>query len=363
MRQAWQAFLRDEGGEFEAGRLRDFGNANRELQVTTAGNVLCDLGQYGLILAHGADAGAFLQGQLSNDFAPVSGGRSHQLAALCTPKGRVRALVRGFRRGDNLFLRLPQALVEPTVAALKRFILRSKVSLAVADDALLRFGLAGPKAGEWLTAALGCAPAPGEVLEVGALSVLGYGGCRPRFEVYGDTLEPMQRLWRVLRAQAAPAGGEAWETLETLCGLPEVYLATVETFVPQQINLDAEAVDGVSFSKGCYPGQEVVARLHYLGRPSRRMALLRKPGGDRPAPGDALADADGAGVAEVVRAAPHPDSGWAVLAVVRTPPEADPTRAPEPEGLRHAGAGPELVLRPLPLPYPLPEPLKTDRTA
>ena len=327
----------------DSSHVAHFGNPDQELSLALTGEIIADLGHRGLIAVMGEEAETFLQNLLSNDVRQVSEARS-QLTSLNTPKGRMLALMRLFRREGVYYLSLPRKLVEPTLKRLRMYVLRSKVTLESAGEALARFGLSGERAEQLLREAWGEPPAAAdEVRTEGGVTVVRVPGPTPRFELFGE-LEPMQKLWQRLDVHAVPAGTQCWELLDTLAGLPEIYPETVEAFVPQMANL--ERVGGVSFKKGCYPGQEVVARMHYLGKPNRRMALLRAEDADGAAPGQSVFGADPEQSAgEVVRAATHPDGGILLLAVLRL-------AAFEGDAL-HLGTadGPQLIR--LPLPYSL----------
>ncbi len=145
------------------------------------------------------------------------------------------------------------------------------------------------------------------------MTALRWPGSPERFLVcVGDEAAPA--LWAALSARACPASASVWRLLDIDAGLPTIYAPTLEAFVPQMVNL--ELVDGVSFHKGCYPGQEIVARMHYLGKASRRMYRLGAAGSP-PAPGTPLLDADGREVGNVVDAQAADSSGCRLLAVVQ----------------------------------------------
>ncbi len=341
----WRDFLRDAGAEFDDGTVADFGNPERERRMAVTGNVFCDLSHYGLIAARGEDAGAFLHAQLTNDVAGLGPGDS-RLAAYCDPKGRMLAVLRLFRRGDEYRLRLPGALTESVVDRLRRFVLRSRVSLEV-DAELARVGVSGPRAEELVAAAAGAAPSgAGRVLQSREATIVGVPGVHPRFEIYAPPAA-MRGIWDSLNVHAAPVGAAVWRLLEIQAGLPVVHPETAGRFVPQMANL--HRVDGVSFRKGCYPGQEVVARMQYLGKLKRHMILAHAAAAREPRPGDPLFAPDtGAGtdVGAVVDAAPAPDGGYLLLAVVQIASAAGEVRLWD-------AAGPLLLARPLP--YPLEE--------
>ena len=319
MKPEWKAFLIDNGAEFGDDNdyeVQSFGNPERERRVTLSGNVICDLSHKGLMQVYGADARTFLQNQLTNDINRVDE-RHSVLAAHCNPKGRVLALFRVFQRGDTFYLSTSRDVLEDSLQRLQKYVLMSKVTLEDANDALVRLGLSGPQAEEELQAAgLTVPEGDGGVEQVAGYSVIRLPGLFPRFEIYGE-LEPMQRLWDKLNVRCAPVGAPAWRLLEIMAGIPLVVKATEGLFVPQMINLDL--IDGVSFTKGCYPGQEIVARTRYLGKLKRRMYRLHFDTDQLPAPGTPLyspADETRQPIGHIVSAAPHPDGGVAALAVV-----------------------------------------------
>jgi len=315
MKPEWKAFLSDYGAEFSDQRVESFGNPERERQVVTTGEVICDLSHSGLIGAYGGEAQQFLQGQLTNDVAAVDSNHS-QLSAYCTPKGRMLATFRLFWRKDTYYMRMPREVLEPTLQRLQMFVLMSRVTLEDASDALVRFGLSGPGAEQELREAVGGVPAAAdEAYTTSECTVIRAQGPHPRFELYGE-LDPMRRLWERLNVRAAPVGAFGWSLLDILAGVPTVYTQTREAFVPQMANLDR--LGGVSFNKGCYPGQEVVARMHYLGRLKRRTYRAHAGPATLPAPGDPVAGGpSGEAVGTVVAAEWHPDGGAELLAVLQ----------------------------------------------
>ena len=316
MKPEWKEFLADAGAEFDDGCVATFGNPERERRMTTTGLVFCDLSHFGMIAAYGADAESFLQNQLTNDVRKVDAGHS-QLNAYCTPKGRMLAFFRLFRRGDTYYLRMPREVTEPTLERLRKFVLMSKVTLEDGSDALVRIGVSGTAAPEELTAALGKVPqGPEDVVTAGDITAIRVPGVLPRFEIYGE-LEAMKSLWNKLNVRGAPIGAPNWKLLDILAGIPNVYTETQEAFVPQMANL--ELIDGVSFKKGCYPGQEIVARMQYLGKLKRRMYRLHGGGSQPPAPGTDIFLAGKAEepVGKVVDAELHPDGGFDLLGVIQ----------------------------------------------
>ncbi len=312
MDSRWQAFLEDAGAVIEDGRVAHFGNPAREIRIGTTGNLITDLSHLGFLTATGDDAAGFLQGQLTNDITEVDAARS-QLSGYCNPQGRLLAILRIFLREQAYHLELPRALVDSTLERLRKYVLMSKVALEDGGDCLVRMGCAGPGAEEELKAVTGKIPEGiDEVVSTEGLTLIRIPGPVPRFTIYGKT-PAMEKLWSSLDVRCAPVGPQVWERLDILAGLPAIAPETVAEFVPQYVNLDR--VGGVSFSKGCYTGQEIIARLHYRGKTKRRMTRLHIACDEPPAPGTPLyapRQAQAAGI--VVRAAPCPDGGCDALA-------------------------------------------------
>jgi hypothetical protein len=186
-----------------------------------------------------------------------------------------------------------------------------------AGASLIQAGLAGPNALSLLQETLGVAPDQiDEVVQQADITVIRVPGVSPRFELYGN-VEAMTALWGQLAPRVTLAGAEPWRLLDILAGIPNIYSATTEAFVPQMINL--QLLDGVSFRKGCYTGQEIVARTQHLGRLKRRMYRAHIESPIPPKASDVLfspqADANQP-AGTIVDACRHPDGGYEVLAVV-----------------------------------------------
>ncbi len=210
------------------------------------------LTDWGVIRAQGADAASFLHGQLTQDFALLD--RDHaRLAGFCTAKGRLLATMVGWKQGDeDILLALPVETLAATLKRLSMFVLRAKCKLSDASSEFAVYGLLGtPPAEAWTLT-------------------------RDRDAVQ-IALPGAGRALRVQPAAApAPAGSamtaDDWAFAEAEAGLAWVRGATVEAFVPQMINF--EVLGGVSFKKGCYPGQEIVARSQYRGTLKRRLQVF-----------------------------------------------------------------------------------------
>jgi folate-binding protein YgfZ len=345
MKTDWKDFLTDAGAEFGDGLVMHYGNPERECEVALSGLVFSDLSHLGVIAVHGRDAADFLQSQLSNDVSRIDEG-SHQLAAYCTPKGRVIGLFRLFRQGDTYYLRLPADTLETVLQRLRLFVLRADVTLEDASENFVRIGISGEDASEELMNVAGGLPEEThQAVHTDSLSILRVPGIEPCYEVYVDSIDAARQLWEALNVRGAPVGMPAWRLLQIQAGIPDIYAATTDLFVPQMLNL--QLINGLDFKKGCYPGQEIVARTQYLGKLKRRLYLGHVDGVAQPQPGDALygtGDSEQA-AGRIVDAQPHPDGGFSALMVIQiTAVELDDV---------HVGAsdGPALSLRSLPYPF------------
>lgn len=312
----WTEFLASQGATFENNETRSFGESAAERDPRNGSTHMMDLSHIGVIAARGPDALAFLAGQFTNDLKQLD--REHvQLNGYCNPQGRLIAALRVHRYGDGFLLHLPRSLLEGLLKRLRMFVLRAQVSLDDASERWTRIGLSGPRAAVLSSEALGmAAPEAGKFAEAGGTIVIGMPGSTPRFEILAETTLA-QRLWNTWRSVATPVGSGAWRLQDIRSGLPELSPVTSQEFVPQMVNL--QAIDGISFKKGCYPGQEIVARMQYLGKLKRRMYVGRCAESALPAPGEPLFQGGQATehkVGIVVSAEPSPDGGSEMLAVV-----------------------------------------------
>jgi tRNA-modifying protein YgfZ len=302
--------------------------------------VFCILSQFEVLRFSGEDAQTFLHNQLSTEIAGLSSGRS-TYGAYCTPKGRMLASFLLWRSDEGFLVQLPSSLREPIQKQLSKFILRSKVKAADVSGDRTLIGVAGQDAGALVQRVIGQAPAKThEVATATGTTVIRLPG--DRFEIFAAK-DAAPRVLEALAAGAGKVGPEHWEWLDIRAGIPTILPATQETFVPQMANLDL--IGGVSFDKGCYPGQEIVARMHYRGTLKQRMYLAHIDGADLPQPGDKLYSPDFGEQASgtIVNAAPAPAGGSDVLAAIQI-------SSAEKGNLRLGSAqGPALEL--LPLPY------------
>ena len=283
-------------------------------------NILCDLSHLGLLEISGADAVTFLQGQVTNDVNLLVGkdNISHaHYSAYCNPKGRMLALFLAFAHYDHLHLQFNRELLEPTMRRLKMYVMRSKVEIKDVTDTIIKFGLNGPQAASMLESVF--SKIPTEVyelisLENGAILKLPSANDDARFEIFTDAVNaPI--IWDVLKNNCIVVEKPHWDWLEIQAGIPDIELKTQEQFVPQMLNLDI--LNAINFKKGCYTGQEIVARTHYLGTVKRRTYLASIQADKAPQAGDKVLDLTQNEVGQIVRVAPNALSGFDALIELR----------------------------------------------
>lgn len=285
--------------------------------------VVAELG-LGVLRARGVDAISFLQGQLSNDTMRLRSGQL-QLTGYHTPQGRAIALMRLTALApDDLLAVLPLELVPIVVARLKRYVLRAKVQIN--DDSA-----------NW--------------------EIRGYSGAPPAVPQGSCILPYGNSRQLVLVPEGTGASAEMidgtradWVACDIAEGLPQVYLATSEAFVAQMLNLDVTG--GIALDKGCYTGQEIIARAHYRGHVKRRMQRFVSESPGELIPGQTGTLSDGRGF-KIVDAVPVSQDRYEFLAVTNPPPDAH-SAASEPADEADAATPMIVIAQQLGLPYELP---------
>jgi tRNA-modifying protein YgfZ len=265
---AWLDFLVANGGRLSASTTPEVIGFHDDQPAGR--NFIAPLTHLGLIAATGEDAASFLHNQLTNDVETL-GQSEARLAGYCTPKGRLLATLLIWKTADTIYLQLPREIQPGVQKRLQMFILRAKAKLADASDSQVALGLAGPQAAVALAPWFAqLPPAPYSVIhgEAGTLIRLADADEAPRFQ-WVAPVQTAQQAWPQLVSTLQPTGASVWRLLDIRAAIPMVVQATQEQFVPQMINF--EVVGGVNFRKGCYPGQEIVARSQYLGKLKRRM--------------------------------------------------------------------------------------------
>ncbi|MDT3705347.1 MAG: folate-binding protein [Thiobacillus sp.] len=343
MIESWNHFLKSQGATTDGGTVLHYGDPAAERAAAENGTIVADLSQLGVIAFRGEDTATFLQGQLTNDVRTLQAD-SAQWSGYCSAKGRLLGNFLMWRQNEDYCLQLSGDILPDVLRRLSMFILRAKVKGRDASDETVRLVVAGKQALAAVNAAMGAVPAAAMhsvAAEAGQVVRLG----DDKF-VLSIAPDHAAAVWQALRQSATPVGAPVWDWLRLSAGIPMIVSATQEQFVPQMINL--EIIGGVSFQKGCYPGQEIVARSQYLGKLKRRMFLAHVDA--EAAPGDNLysADIEGQATGTVVNTAPAPEGGFDLLAVAQV--ESAATQVLH----LKAADGAALTLKPLPY-APLPE--------
>jgi tRNA-modifying protein YgfZ len=334
MNPDWQSFLTARGAP-----AAEPANVTLTAAAPDTACALTDLSQLGLIAIGGPEAADFLQGQVTNDVRELSDTHT-QLSSHCSPKGRMLANFRLLRLEESLFLVLPRSQMGALLKRLRMFLLRAKASIDDASDALVCFGVIGACADAVLAAHFGALPQDDNAMSrAGDGALIRVAGERPRYLVIAP-VAVAQALWQgAAEAGAVEAHPDLWALHDIRAGLPTVLPETTDSFVPQMTNM--QLIDGVSFHKGCYTGQEVVARMQYLGKLKRRMYIAEVETDTRPQPGDALTapgSSSEQGPGRVVDARATASGRWEMLVVAEI-------AAAEGGELRLGEDGPVLKLR------------------
>ena len=294
-------------------------------------NGVTALSHLGVIRAAGPDAANFLHGQLTQDFALLDASEA-RLAALCTAKGRMIASFVGIRPEPDLVLLVcSRDILAATLKRLSMYVLRAKAKLSDASNEFVLYGMAGTAL---IANGVDAGAPPGRSSAVGAAHAV---------TLYPSDGVP-RALWIAPAGSAAPQGAALdpalWSWSEVRSGIVTLSTPVVEAFVPQMLNY--ESVGGVNFKKGCYPGQEIVARSQFRGTLKRRTYVVQAS--DEVAAGDEVFAANDAAqpVGTVAQAAPAPGGGWAALISIQI-------AAVDAGGLHARSAdGPALTVEPLP---------------
>ncbi|MGO4761932.1 folate-binding protein YgfZ [Cupriavidus sp. 2KB_3] len=301
----------------------------------------------GLIRVAGDDAATFLHTQLTNAVEDLSPDTA-RLAGYCSPKGRLQASFLMWRDADGIVLQI-SADIQPAIQKrLTMFVLRAKAKLSDLSATHGMLGVAGPAAaGALAVAGLPAPQGPLQAASAEGVTVIRLADAdgAPRWQIVApaDRIAALQQTLSGNLDAAAPA---FWDWLDVLSGVPRISTPTQEQFVPQMINF--ELIGGVNFRKGCYPGQEVVARSQYRGTLKRRMWRLHGEGEVPAAAAEIFRPEDPEQpCGMIVNAAPSPEGGWDALAELKIDAAAGALRL-------GAADGPAVATRALPYEVPLP---------
>jgi len=325
------------GGRREAGGRVTFDTPEAP-RLALEATVLTPLAHLGVLDVEGPDAETFLQGQTSAQVSLANGDMA-PLTCFCTPKGRMLANAQLMRVAPSHYrLLMDASLVTSLAAHLKKFAPFYKVELRERDDLAL-IGLIGHEASALADVHFDVrSPRPWHHAGNATCQVLAYPGPRPRLLICLPAAQ-VEEAWTALKAHATPVDNSVWRLHDIQAGLAWLDADQRDTYLPQMINW--EALGGISFKKGCYTGQEVVARVHFRGQVKKRMVRAQLEGDTLPAPGSAVEDGTGKQLGEVIQAEIDAYGQPEILAVMTTKEPIEP--------LRCAGQ----IVKRLQLPYPV----------
>ena len=233
---------------------------------------VCVLDHLSLIQATGDDRAGFLHNLLSNDVEHLPASEA-RWAALCSPKGRMLASFLVWKQHENIFLQLDKSLQVTIQKRLQMFVLRAKVKLVDVTEESHQIGLGGAQAEVILKNYFSALPQ--QIMEKidsehGSLVHMGSTASQARY-LWVLNQESKNAVFESIKTKLSLVDSHLWRYADIKAGIPRIVAETQDQFVPQMVNF--ELIGGVNFKKGCYPGQEIVARSQYLGKLKRRMAI------------------------------------------------------------------------------------------
>ncbi len=310
MNSDWNNYLQTLGAQ-----NNDAASDNQKAATTT---ILCNLFQFSIIVVAGNDAVKFMQGQFTNDVAKINEEIS-QLNGFCNKKGRMIANFRAFKHQGNYFLSIKSNLVERSIVHLQNYVLRAHVAIQDVSEQMVQLGLSGENSIELLAPFIeNINQAIDSVSFNDDYIAVRVAGKQPRYEVF-CSLEHAKTLWQAISQQAEVVDAASWDYLNIQAGLPLIDAGTSGEFVPQMANM--ELINGISFTKGCYTGQEIVARMHYLGKLKKRCYKINIDTDKKPDNGDKLFAENaraGQNTGAIIQAEKNPESGYDALAIIQT---------------------------------------------
>lgn len=311
MNSNWQEFLGASAARIENGVIRDFGDLDSELVAARDATVIAPLPHLAILSCTGEEAKPFLHNQLTSDLNQLIPD-AIQLSSWCSAKGRMLASFYLYHGETGYWAMLSSDLLAGIQKRLNMYVLRSRVKIDHLSGHEL-IGLSGPQAEN----ALLCAGLSVPREAFGAADSSGKTVIRldsKRFIIV-VTRDKAPELWKILSSKARPVGTPVWCWLDIQTGIPLITNATKEEFVPQMVNFDI--LGGVSFHKGCYPGQEVVARTKYLGKIKRHLHKIHSA--SIVSAGMSICSPENTEhpCGMVVNAAPAPGGGYDALAVIQ----------------------------------------------
>ena len=308
----WESFLKSQGANIENGLVLDFGDADQEAKSAEAGNVVTDLSFLAMVRIHGPDALTFLNGQFTCDLSRFANGNVSP-CAWCNPKGQVIANFIIAELDDGYYLLLPRKMKDSFIKRLSMYILRAQVSIEDCSDSLQCIGYRH-KDGEQISGIeiSQRISTREQAYQANGLVMFHIPGNWNRVIISG-AVETLKGAWLNLVQMYRSIGSRYWQLFDVQEGQPWIGTETSESCLPQLLNLDLQ--EGLSFQKGCFPGQEVIARLHYRGKTRQRLFIATLDSSAILTPGEKIYSENGEqSIGMVINTACHPDNG--ILALI-----------------------------------------------
>ena len=315
MQAEWISFLLKAGAQLDGDGIPDFYPAARGNETYSPGcSFMTAPSDYSIVKISGKDSGEFLHSQLSCEVRRLEPG-SIGTGSWCNPQGRMLMNFYLLRKEDHFFLILRSGLKDKVMKRLAMYILRSSVLIEDMDPDLALVGIASGTGSELMEPIIGAPlPAMHSLIIHDGLLVSRVRDAGHRYLILG-TVNQLKSFWTRCTEKLPPVTKEYWKLQDILNGLGWVDTITTGQFLPVEFNLDY--LGGVSYSKGCYPGQEIVARIRYRGRVKKRLYIAYLKSGTLPQAGENVTvDGDPRKVGCIIEAASIPGNGYAVLAVV-----------------------------------------------
>lgn len=275
---------------------------------------ISQLNSLAVIKVSGNDAEKFLQGQLTCDIREITA-EHNSLGAYCNIQGRVIATFRIFKLNTDYYLLTPNSMVNMLIETLKKYIIIAKVSLENVTSQFSCVGIFGPTVSQSLQTIFNKIPAAvNETIQINEAVLLKIPGAdKERFLLVGPKTEIENSYADLFQKQFTTTNEEQWQQLDILADIPTIYPATSTLFTPHMLNLPA--LDAVSFKKGCYVGQEIIARTEYLGKTKRQLQQLQIKTENKFYPGDKLFNEKQEETGIVVNACLDKENYWLLLVV------------------------------------------------
>jgi len=273
MHPDWQNFLENEGAIIKGDKLLSFTNANHtDKPGQSLNNIIIDLSHLNIIEVTGEDATDFLNGQFTTNIKQLA--MHHlQFSAWCNPKGQVKTTFFIYRHEASFIILLPAELKDSFLKQLQMYIMRANVKLTDKSHELVRVGIQINN-NQLLAELMESNPEQeGDVTIQNGLHCLYAFDSKNNSQryIFIGSVERLTNLWKEVSQHCTTVGTAVWELLDIQAGYSWLTVETAEKFLPQMLNLDL--INGLDYQKGCYPGQEIIARLHFRGQLKRSLYL------------------------------------------------------------------------------------------